>query len=189
MKNLKFLPLVLFLFCYGKSNGQEDTYKIWKDYYTQSDFSRLNEKPVYSPTIAGLANILYSGIGHFYVDEPERGKKFMKAELITEGIAVISTVAFTYTLIAAGTFHADDPFTGVLLVGSGLYLYAFPFIIVAIRTICTLDAIKIAKVKSVAYSTSTLKPISLQLLPEIKHQNFGMNTNSVVCGLNLKLTF
>ena len=187
MKILKPILLSLMLFCFCSIYGQKNNYKDLKGVYSGRDFKYLEDKPTFSPLIAGLGNILYSGVGHFYLREPKRGFTYLRAEILAEGFAFISFYSFVYSAVS----HIDEEsFAGIVFFyGPMLYLMASPFIIVAIRTLSTIDAIKIAQVKSVAYEKINKQKLSLSLLPEVKFQNFGMQANSLVCGLNLRLTF
>ena len=187
MKSVNLFIIILFFGCFSSTYGQKNSYSSLKKTYSEHDFKGLEGKPKYSPFIAGAGGVLFSGVGHYYLDEPKRGAKYFTAELIADGLALASAIP-TF-MVLAFQYNPENPVMVLVTMGSIFYFVSAPYIVAIIKTLSIIDAVKIAKVKSVAYADVNDKTLSLKLLPELKYQNFGMNSNSLVCGLNLRLSF
>ena len=170
----KLLVVVFCALFFNLSVNAQSKYKDIKGIYNPKDYVRRSGD-MYNVAVAGIASFLIPGLGQMVSGEGGRG------------IAFLGGFAGLYT-IALVTAPKVDEFGNVTKEGnSGLATIAILGAVgVAIASI--VDAVKVAKVKNLAYKRSSSSKVKLQLNPYLGTLN-SIEGVKPTAGLNLAIKF
>lgn len=181
----KVILLLVLLACTNKVGfAQRDTFKQLEKQYLVNDFKYLHDNPMYRPSLALIGSLVYSGMGHFYVDEWNRGFKFMVSELILDGVITAGAI-ISLSNIDMSNENGAPAFLMLTIVSIGV---AGTLGTIGLRAWSSIDAMHIAKVKSVAYHHMQERSMRLELAPFVNYQNY-IETPLLAGGITLKVRF
>jgi len=182
MKNFKqklLISLIIFLAINQSVNAQHIAYRDIKKQYSVKDYKTFKKNGgaiKFSPVLAGVLSGAIPGVGQFYTGEIGRG--FLFAGGFALG-SLVSSTGLVIILVGAGTGR------GVAL-GAGLF-YGGAFTAVSLWGISVYDAVKISKLKNMAYADKNKTALNIRLLPCLI-PSYTKNTNTTA-GLSLQITF
>ncbi len=161
--------ILLFVIFWGVFNlyGQEIKYKMIKDKYHITDYSPKMEDQKYSPVAAGILSYLLPGGGHYYLNEGERGILFTTTYLIGAGILVKGVVNYIF-----GQGYGEETIYLGLFMAGGSMLWSI------------IDAVKIAKIKNLAYQDLEKNNTSILLQPVLINVK-----NDKMLGVSIAINF
>jgi len=147
-------------------------YEIEKEKYNFKDYT-YQETDKYHPAIAGVASYVVPGLGQIYCNENKRGLNFLTG--YAGGILVMMTGMI---IDLPNMMRCNEEFTfgkGIILGGALLS--------VSVQIWSTVDAVRMAKVKNMAYRSNDKIGMSILLKPDITIQGDQALTLSVVLKL------
>ncbi len=157
IKTLRYALVLLFLFTgIEKSYSQ---YTIDKHKYDYKEYS-YKESDKYHPAIAGVASYVIPGLGQIYCNENKRGYRFLAG--YTTGILIMMTGTLIDLQYYMSPIEPNSKFT----MGKGLIISGAMFS-TGIQIWSAVDAVRVSKVKNMAFREKNNSQLSLTLKPTI----------------------
>jgi len=170
MRKLTLFALCAFVF--ALSGNAQQKYKEIKNQYNPKDYV---SKPgdLYNPALAGIASFLVPGLGQMITKEGGRGAGFLVGYV---GLVVISS-ATSESVASDGTIKGNATISTITLLGA-----------LGVGIASIVDAVRVAKVKNLAYRDNPSSKIQLQLKPYVD-TSASLDGIKPHAGLSLSIKF